>query len=351
MTPETSDDRQTGRHYGRGVHLADVINLPTGYVATPYRGPDDHPAMTVVLAAYRDHIGDPEMPTVEQLDAAYSHLTDCDPETDIALIATSAGEVVSYTRPNHSDLVTGVRDCVVFAPTLPAHLTEQLFANLLDGQERHMRPWADDADSARYRAYAGHPGPGLDAIGEAAWLEAHGYTPTEWGASLVRPHLDDIPERQLPDGVELRPVEPGQVRYIVEQHHEAFRDEWDFTEPTDDDIDRELAEPHIDPTLWKIAWSGDQVVGQVKSFINPEENAERGYLRGYTEYISTHKDWRNRGIAGTLLAMSLSELKTRGMTEAALGVDTNNPGGAFQLYTSLGFELQHYEATYTKPIS
>ena len=28
------------------------------------------------------------------------------------------------------------------------------------------------------------------------------------------------------------------------------------------------------------------------------------------------------------------------MTEAALGVDTNNPGGAFQLYTGLGFELR-----------
>jgi len=38
------------------------------------------------------------------------------------------------------------------------------------------------------------------------------------------------------------------------------------------------------------------------------------------------------------------------MTEAALGVDTNNPGGAFQLYTSLGFELVAYEVVYTKPI-
>ena len=47
----------------------------------------------------------------------------------------------------------------------------------------------------------------------------------------------------------------------------------------------------------------------------------------------------NRGIAGTLLAWSLEELQLHGMTEAALGVDTNNPGGAFQLSTSFGFEL------------
>jgi ribosomal protein S18 acetylase RimI-like enzyme len=48
--------------------------------------------------------------------------------------------------------------------------------------------------------------------------------------------------------------------------------------------------------------------------------------------------------------MSLHELKERGMTEAALGVNTNNPGGAFQLYSGLGFELQSYEVAYTKAI-
>ena len=37
------------------------------------------------------------------------------------------------------------------------------------------------------------------------------------------------------------------------------------------------------------------------------------------------------------------------MTEAALGVDMNNPGGAFHLYRKLGFEVERYEAYYTKP--
>ena len=78
--------------------------------------------------------------------------------------------------------------------------------------------------------------------------------------------------------------------------------------------------------MWKIAWAGDTVVGQVKSFINPQENAEMGYLRGYAEYISTHAEWRNKGIAGALLAASLREIKARGMTEAALGVDTVESG-------------------------
>jgi ribosomal protein S18 acetylase RimI-like enzyme len=234
---------------------------------------------------------------------------------------------------------------------MPDHLAEPLYRQLVEAQERHMRTWVEDVAAARFRAYAAHPGPGKTPTGEAAWLEAMGYEAIEWGASLVRTNLDDIPDRQLPDGVEVRPVTPDQVRRIWEEHHEAFRGEWDFAEPERDDIDAMIADPHTDTSLWKVAWAGDRIVGQVKSFINHEENAERGYLRGYTEYISTHREWRNQGIAGALLAMSLHELKNRGMTEAALGVDTNNPGGAFHLYTSLGFELRHYEAVYTKSIS
>jgi mycothiol synthase len=143
-------------------------------------------------------------------------------------------------------------------------------------------------------------------------------------------------------------VTEDQVPEIVAAHLEAFRGEWDFREPTEDDIAEVIDDPLRDISLWKVAWAGDVVVGQVKPFINAEENAERGTLRGYTEYISTHRDWRNRGIAGALLAKSLRELRDRGMTEAVLGVDTNNPGGAFQLYTRLGFELQSYEAIYTR---
>jgi mycothiol synthase len=195
-----------------------------------------------------------------------------------------------------------------------------------------------------------HPGPGRPAAGEAAWLEVAGYEATEWEAWLVRSHLEDIPDRRLPEGVELRPVTADQIRPILAAHFEAFRGEWDFRDATETDFAELIDDPNRDETLWKIAWVGETVVGQVKSYINHEENVERGYLRGYTEFISTHHDWRGRGIAGALLAMSLQEVKDRGMSDAALGVDTNNPGGAFQLYTGLGFELQRYEAVYTKPV-
>ena len=178
-----------------------------------------------------------------------------------------------------------------------------------------------------------------------------GYGAVRFEAVLVRPDLENIPDLALPGGVEVRSVTPEMLRPIFDTHWEAFRGSWDFREMKEEDFQEYIDDPMRDESLWKIAWVGDTVVGQVKSFINAEENSERGYLRGYTEYISTHALWRNQGIAGALIAMSLRELKARGMTQAALGVDTENPGGAFHLYTSLGFELRSYEAVYAKPLT
>lgn len=329
------------------MHLAERFSLPEGYAARPYAGPDDHPAMAGLLNEYRLFTGDPEMVTAAQFDQNYAHLTDCDPELDIVMVEQD-DRLVAYCRPTH-DEVTEATDLVVFMPTLPAHLDEALFHPLADGCEQHLGKWITDRP-ARYRGYAGHPGPGIVAVDcEAAWLEARGYEAAEWGASLRRPHLDDIPDLRLPDGIEVRPVQPEQMRDIVAAHHECFRGEWGFSEIDERSFSHIIDDPYRDETLWQVAWDGDTIVGQVKPFINHDENAARGYLRGYTEYISTHHEYRNRGIAGALLTRALRAIRDRGMTEAVLGVDTNNPGGAFQLYTKLGFELQTYEAVYTKP--
>jgi ribosomal protein S18 acetylase RimI-like enzyme len=105
------------------------------------------------------------------------------------------------------------------------------------------------------------------------------------------------------------------------------------------------------PELWQIAWEGDQVAGQVRSFINHKENAEQGRLRGYTECISVRRPWRRRGLAQALILRSLRILQEQGMTEAALGVETENISGALRLYQRCGFRQVHGGALYRKPFN
>ena len=55
-------------------------------------------------------------------------------------------------------------------------------------------------------------------------------------------------------------------------------------------------------------------------------------------------------MAKALIVESIRELAARGMTEVALGVHTENPTGAYQLYGSLGYEVSRTWTTYRKPL-
>jgi ribosomal protein S18 acetylase RimI-like enzyme len=184
----------------------------------------------------------------------------------------------------------------------------------------------------------------------AALFRHAGFEPVTYAAEMVRPSVDDLPDHPLPEGVEIRPVTEDQLRTIWEADAEAFRDHWSYVEPTETSFDRLLAFPYHDPTLWKIAWDDEGVAGQVRSFIDTAQNAEHGFSRGWTENISTARRWRRRGLAKALIVESIRELAARGMTDVALGVHTENPNGAFDLYAGLGYEVVGTWTTYRRPL-
>ncbi len=329
------------------------IALPTGYTARAYRGAEDHAAMVDILNAYRRSDGDTEMATLVEFDNSYANLTRCDPAQDIVLLFHRDDGPIGYARTQWDDTSEGYRTHFVFAPVQPDHRNREMYSAVMTGLEQRAREVAATlgGEGSVFRAFARHPGPGRQPVGgEAEWLEELGYRATTFEAFMVRPHLDDIPALSLPDGLEMRPVETAQIRSIWEAEVEAMRDHWGFVEPTEADWTEFYDDPLRDESLWKIAWDGDHVVGQVKSYINHAENEAEGRRRGYTEQIATARDWRKRGVAGALLCESMRELRDRGMTEAALGVHTENPTGAFQLYQRVGFELVDFEAVYDRPL-
>jgi ribosomal protein S18 acetylase RimI-like enzyme len=312
----------------------------------------DHAVLAAIKTASERDAPDAELSTAEQFDASYPHLERCDLGRDLVVVETDAGVPVAYLRTGW-DRAEGGRIWFGIIAVDPGHREPALLAALVRGWQAHVDLVdPDDGTPSALRTWAEHPGPGEPEIGLGAVLQACGFTTTRFAASLVRPHLDAIPEYSLPDGVEIRPVEEHQLHQIWATHHEAFRGQPDFVETDESEFESFLADPLRDETLWKIAWAGAgddaQVVGQVKSYVNAAENALRGRRRGYTEHISTTLGWRGRGIARALIVASLHELRARGMTEAALAADTDNPQ-AFDLYRMLGFEVVGYSAQYDAP--
>ena len=142
-----------------------------------------------------------------------------------------------------------------------------------------------------------------------------------------------------------------QLRAIWDADQEAFEDHWGASQPSEEDWLEFSSSPHLDPTLWRVAWAGHQVAGQVRSFINAEENRRYGRRRGWVEHISVRRPWRHRGLARALMAASFPLLRARGMTEGALHVDAENLSGALRVYESMGFSPVSRETVYRKPLA
>jgi len=309
-------------------------------VLRPFRsGPEDYPGMAAANQRARDAAGIEEVITVESLTRDYEHLVNCDLATDL-VVAALGDEVVGYCRVEWRDLENGGRVFALVAMLDPAHATEPRYDAMLAWAEARL---ADKAraipPSARrpsaMRCYTfGAESILASVLGTRAWERVgHGY-------EMVRATLEDIPEVPMPDGLVVCPIgldEPSRRR-VWDAMAEAFADERDETEPTEEDLRLWLSDPNEDPSLWVVAFDGDEIAGGVNGKIDPTQNAHHGRERGYVDAVWTRRPWRRRGLARALIARGLTRLRDHGMTSAYLGVDGLNPNQAMTLYTSLGFE-------------
>ena len=298
--------------------------------------PADYRRMNEIANASRMAQNDGFYTNDEQFQGFYEQIerTDnCDLARDLFL-AELDGRLVAYVRAAWYDEPRArVYQPITFLD--PAVATRPIYDALLDVAERRLAEIAE-----------GHP-PGPKVARMTAFeapfvaaLEARGYRPVRHFYTMVRPTLDDLPDADLPAGLEIREVRPEHMEAIFQAQTEALRDHWGFAEPGERERQEFFNDPvRSDTSLWRVAWDGDQVAGMVRSFIHPEQNARLGVQRGWVEHISVRRPWRRRGLARALIAASFPLLRERGMTEGALGVDTQNESGALRVYERCGFEV------------
>jgi ribosomal protein S18 acetylase RimI-like enzyme len=325
------------------VPLPDLPGLAVRHL----RAPDDYPRMNEIANAARAAIGMDFTTTPDQFAEFYDRPSDFDAARDVAVIELD-GRIVGYCRVGVHQEVSGPRIYEIVPFLDPSEPTEPLFGFMIALLEERARVIAGGETGEKvFQTTGGDSAPDREqVIVDAGYFAArHGYT-------MVRPTLDDLPDAPLPEGLEIREVRPEHMQAIWDASTEAFRDSWGFVEPNEVDYQRFLTDPvESDTSLWRVAWDGDQVAGQVRSYINPAENERFGRRRGYTESISVRRPWRRRGLARALIAASFPLLRARGMTEAALGVDTENVSGALRLYESCGFRPVSRTGWYRKPLA
>jgi mycothiol synthase len=331
------------------LHLPSAPALP-GLRFRRFQGDSDFPLMVPLanacFAADRTEI----FRTVEEMRKSYAELVNCDPYQDMVL-AEMDGELIGYVR--------GWWWAELAGPVIYCHLGFVLPAWRRKGIGRAMLHWMQ----GRQRAIASTSTSGTEHIfqvtatqhevGLVALLLDEGFQPKRYFFSMVRPDLDNIQDFALPAGVELRPALPEHYRAIWDTSRAAFAQHWGMGKDDQNAYDNWLKQSDIfQPPLWQVAWdiASNQIVGQIRTYIYEPYNRNFQRQRGWTEFVSVHKDWRKRGLARALVSLSLRALRDAGMTESALGVDSENATGATRVYETCGFQVVKTNTVYRKPM-
>jgi len=312
-----------------------------------FRDDEDYRAMLEVNNASKIADGlEFDLHTLESLTYVYSRQSNHDPARDV-LIAEVKGDMVAFNRIWWEEEPDGAIWYIHSGFMRPEWRGNGIGKAML----RHVEKRAREMHAGR-----GHTPASLNTDtferqnGLRGLLKDEGYKPVRYGYHMERPDLENIPDYPLPDGLEVRAVQPEHYPAIWDAEIEAFRDHWGFTEPEEGDYETWLGHPLFQPQFWQVAWEGDKVAGMVRNFINADYNERSGRKLGYTEDISVRRPWRRRGLARALIARSMQMHKDLGMKQVALSVDTENPNGALQLYESMGYKVTSRETSYRKEL-
>jgi GNAT superfamily N-acetyltransferase len=292
--------------------------------------------MVRVLNARAVADDDPYTESVEGLTAEYANPTNFDPLRD-ALIAEVEGEIVAYGEVRWEDQNDGTRAYQVWGAVDPAWRRRGIGRAMLHWNLDRARQIAAGHETTRERWFGSWD---EDAnVGAAALLRSEGFRSYRRFHLMVRPNLDDIEEPPLPDGLEVRPVTEADWWAIYQADNEAFRDHFGGVDPSEAGYRRWVDYPLFEPSLFAVAWDGNEVAGAVLGMIDPAENERHGYARGWLGSVFVRRPWRRRGLAAALMGRCMVLLRDRGITSAQLGVDRENPNQALHLYEHAGFAV------------
>ncbi len=326
---------------------APAAEIP-GLVLRAYAGEADIPDVVRIQNAEWAAVGTRGRVSVDEYVAWWRHPNEkFDPLRDVR-IAELGGRVVGFSQSEWVDTTDGLREYRSGGAVDPAFARRGIGSLLLadriaaaralaistDDRPRMLGAWVDERNA-----------------GGTALMERFGYEPARWFFDMERSIAGELPAIEpLPDGLALQPVTADQAWQLWVADHEAFRDHWGGHDDSEANFRRWRDSPEFDPTMFLVARDGDEIAGGVLNAIYPEENEALGLRRGWLDSVFTRRPWRRRGLARNLIVRSFHLLRERGMTDAILGVDADNPSGALGLYESVGFAVTERSTAWRRPL-
>lgn len=260
-----------------------------------------------------------------------------DPHLDLAAdtrLLEDGGTVVAWGQIWHQPSDRREERAFVFGGVDPGHRRRGIGRRLLAWQiaraEEVLR--ANPAGLPGYvraQAFA-------QQVDDLALYARHGLVPTRYNDELLR-DLVDLPARPEIPGIAIVPWDAARSEAARVAQNEAFADHWGSTPRDAAAWAHELAAQRMRLDLSFLALDGEAVVGVCRNVTYPADEEVTGRRDGWIGDVSVVRSHRRRGIASALIVASLEAFQAAGLTHSMLGVDSENPTGAYGVYERLGY--------------
>ncbi len=249
--------------------------------------------------------------------------------------AWSGGTLVGAAYAHHVQSQEREESCYVFGAVRPSFrgrgIGRRIFGDALAAAELILR--ASPSDVPKFiRADASRTNAGALRLFERAGLQ-----PVRYFADLRRA-LSESSSPVRPTGFRIVPWDASRSEETRLVKNSAFRDHWGSTPMSSEHWMTMTTGFGSRPDLSYLAVSPQgSVVGFLVSHRYDNDDELLGSKYAWIRNVGTLADWRGRGVATALLTTALVDYHGAGMDFAALGVDSDNPTGAYRLYETLGF--------------
>lgn len=229
----------------------------------------------------------------------------------------------------------------------PVWRSQQIGRRLFEWQMQQARDWyardhRPDDGPLRLIAYADQKLPSHHHL-----LERAGLSPYRWYVDMIRPHLAEIAELRVPEGVRLVPLTPARYESVRRAHNEAFDVEWGSDPVSEEPWRRTLSRPAARPQWSWVAVNADdedEVVGYAICSVFDIDSGSCGWI----DHLGVRHRWRHRGVATAVVTACLRSFADQGLPAAGLGVDVADPEHALGLYQRLGYEAADTMVLYVR---
>jgi ribosomal protein S18 acetylase RimI-like enzyme len=202
--------------------------------------------------------------------------------------------------------------------------------------------WSQETARARGGTVVGGTVPDANAPARALFL-AHGYEPYWESWILEIRHDEEPPPPSLPDGVAIRPFEPGEEALVHRVIEDAFAG-WGSRPPNPFEGWRAwaLGRRGFEPWMLPVVVANGEIVGAAYLIHYAGDT-------GWVQQLAVREDQRGRGLGRALLQHAFREFFLRG--DRTSGLSTDSRTGALTLYEHVGMAVTRPYTHYAKELA